>query len=73
MIRRASLDNDGHQKGGRRPHQPDREVQGRSFRRPQSGSTGSETPNEEDMAQSWETDYWSARHFTRDSWTSYAG
>ena len=35
MTRRAPLGNDGHQKGGRRPYEPDREVQGKSFRRPQ--------------------------------------
>ena len=81
--------NDGFQKGGFRPHQPDKGA-GKDFSKnkgrgkdqkgkgkegtySQSELSASETPNEEGYGQAWESDDWSSSHWTDDSWTPDAG
>ena len=81
--------NDGFQKGGFRPYQPD-EGAGEDFHQnkgrgkdqkgkgkegtyPQSGFSASGRPNEEGYVQAWESVDWSASHWTDDTWTPDAG
>ena len=84
-----SKDNDGFQKGGFRPYQPDKGA-GKDFHQNkgrgkdhkgkgkegtfhQSGFSASETPNKEGYGQAWESDDWSASHWSDDSWSPDAG
>ena len=86
---RLSKGNDGFQKGGFRPYQPDKgagkefaqnkgrgkdqEGKGEEWNFPQSVFSASETPNEEGYGQAWASDDRSASHWTDDSWTPDAG
>ena len=84
-----SKSNDGFQKCGFRPYQPDigagkdlhqnkgrgkdQKGKGKEGTFPQTGLSASETPNEEGYGRAWESDDWSSSHWTDYSWTPDAG